>query len=645
MQAPFGTWTSPISANLVAEAANALLQVSVRDGTLYWLEMRPTEGGRYVLVKHDGQPRDVTPAEFNVRSRVHEYGGGSFTAVDRGAYFVNFSDQSLYHVDAERVVTRITQTEGLRYADCDAHPHQTLLACVREDHRGDGEALNTIVGINTGATETVQDTVLWDKSDFVAYPRFSPDGTQLAWISWDHPNMPWDHVQLWVAEVSAAGLLENVQQLNTGVDESILQPTWASDGTLYFLSDRSGWWNMHRWKGEATNPAIQPVHALEAELGDALWGLGSRFFALTSDTTALVSYHRNSTQTLALLSLTTGDLEPLDLPFVSFHSLAASGNKAYFIAGRENLPAAVVELNLDTKAHHIVHASGERAVADGYVSRSQPVSFSTASGETAHAYYYPPVNVDYSAPEGERPPLMIVMHGGPTGSTSPGFNIAKQFWTSRGIAVMDVNYRGSTGYGRAYRNRLQGTWGVADVQDAIAATEFAVQQGLADPQRLLIRGGSAGGFTVLAALASSGVFAAGANYYGVSDLTVLARDTHKFESRYLDSLIGPYPAEAEIYTARSPINALDSFSSPLITLQGLEDEIVPPNQSEKIFNALVNKGVAAAYLTYAGEQHGFRQAESIISSLEAELYFYGRVLGFEPAGELPAVDIVNLPQD
>ncbi len=641
MQAPYGTWSSPISAELVATAANALLSLSAEDNAVYWLEMRPEEGGRYVLVKGgSGQPVEVAPSQFNLRSRVHEYGGASYRVHNNTLYFTNFADQALYRQSPSTAAARLTASDGLRYADCDVHPDGGQLVCVREDHRGDAEPLNQIVLVplpDTGAAPG-DGNVIWSGGDFVAYPRFSADGSSLAWISWDHPNMPWDSVSLWVAGINAAGQLQNPVQLNPGEGDSVLQPTWAEDGTLYFLSDRSGWWNLHRWR----NGSVSAVHQTEAELGDALWTLGNRYFALHGNKQALISLHNEAGQKLALLSLDSGEHRVIDLPFVSYDSLAVAGNTAYFIAGRHDQPAAVVALDLNSDEHRIIHEAGDAGVPAAYISTAQALRFPTPGGYDAHAYYYPPRNADYRAPEGERPPLMVVMHGGPTGATSAAFSIAKQFWTSRGIAVIDVNYSGSTGYGRTYRNRLRGAWGEADVADAIAATRYAVDAGLADPDRLLIRGGSAGGFTTLAALAAGDVFAAGANYYGVSDLEVLARDTHKFESRYLDSLIGPYPAQQQVYKARSPINNLQSFTSPLITLQGLDDQIVPPNQSEMIFQALVDKGVPSAYLTFAGEQHGFRKAASITAALEAELYFYGKVLGFAPSGKLMEIDIVNL---
>ncbi len=635
---PYGAWASPISAELAASASNALLDLQLDGEDLYWLEMRPTEGGRYVLMRHTADGGDeITPAEFNVRTRVHEYGGKSFLVADGVVYFSNFADQALYRQAGGAVPERLTVSEDLRYADCTLDHHRNRLLCVREDHRGEGEAVNALaaVDLSGGANDG---ELLWQSSDFVGYPSLNSAGTQLAWISWDHPNMPWDNLALWLADVTPDGALANVRQLNVGVDESVLQPTWAADGTLYFLTDRSGWWNLHRFDGAE----IVAVHDLKAELGGPLWSLGTRWFALHAGNQALVEFGNAEISGLGLLDLSSGALEVLDLPYAGYAGLASRGNSLFFLAGREDGPGQLVEYDLASGTATVLHRSGEDVVDAGFLSRAQAISFPTAGGGEAYGFYYPPVNQNHQAPDGELPPLLVLMHGGPTGATGPQFSIAKQFWTSRGIAIVDVNYRGSTGYGRAFRQQLNGQWGVADLEDAVAATTYLVREGKADPERLLIRGGSAGGYTTLSALAFTDVFAAGANYFGVSDLTALAEHTHKFESRYLDSMVGPYPEAAEVYAARSPINALESFDAPLITFQGLEDRVVPPAQSEKIHSALQARGTPTAYVPFEGEQHGFRKAENNVTALQSELYFYGRVLGFTPHGDLPEVQIDNL---
>ena len=635
--APYGTWTSPISAALTASSSNGVLSLQLDEDNLYWWESRPLEGGRYVVMKNTVEgPVDVSPTEFNVRTRVHEYGGTSYIVVDGTVYFSNFADQALYVQSPGQAPTRVSESDGLRYADCTYDATHNRLLCVREDHRGDGEAVNSIVAIDLSGEPNDGD-VLWQESDFVGYPRVSSDGKQLAWISWDHPNMPWDNVALWLAPIEEDGFLGNPTRLNDDVDESVLQPTWAEDGTLYFLADRSGWWNMHRFNGNG----IEPVHQISAELGGPLWALGSKFFELLPEQKALIEYSNADGVSLGILDLVNGEIDSIDLPYVAYGSVTARDNTAYFLAGLADGPSQIVQLDLSSGEHNVIHETGEHVVAPEYLSIAEAITFPTANGE-AYAYYYAPTNADFAAPNDDLPPLLVLMHGGPTGATSPAFSLAKQFWTSRGFAIVDVNYRGSTGYGRAFRQALNEQWGVVDLEDAVAATEYLVKAQKADPNRLLIRGGSAGGYTTLSALAFTDVFAAGANYFGVSDLKALAEHTHKFESRYLDSMIGPYPEAAETYAARSPINSLDGFNSPLITFQGLEDKVVPPAQSELIYEAVKAKGTPTAYVAFEGEQHGFRSAENNITALESELYFYGKVLGFEPAGELPTVNIDNL---
>ena len=639
--APYGTWQSPVTAELTAGSSNAVIGLQTDGDDLYWWEARPLEGGRYVLMKYNGEgaATQITPDGFNVRTRVHEYGGTSYLVVDGTVYFSNFADQKLYQQVGESDPQALSLTDGMRYADCDFDVTRQRLLCVREDHTSEGEAVNSIVAVPVDAPNDGQ--VLWQESDFVGYPRISKDGATLAWTSWDHPNMPWDNLALWVADVDADGNLQNPRRVNEGIDESVLQPTWAEDGSLYCLTDRSGWWNMHR----LTDQGLQPVHSIDAELGGPLWALGLDFFQLIGTDRALIEYGNADGGGIGVLDLNTGLITDIEAEYVGFGSLQVQGETAYFLGSQAAGLTEVVSLNLTDLTQNVLHTTGEQVVADGYLSMAESITFPTAGGEVAYGYYYPPKNQDFQAPDGELPPLMVLMHGGPTGATSPAFSVAKQYWTSRGFAIVDVNYRGSTGYGRAYRQKLNGQWGIVDLEDAVAATEYLVAEGKADPNRLLIRGGSAGGYTTLSALAFTEVFAAGANYFGVSDLMALAEHTHKFESRYLDSMIGPYPEAAEVYEARSPINSLDGFNSPLITFQGLEDKVVPPAQSEMIYEAVKAKGTPTAYVAFEGEQHGFRKAENNIKALQSELYFYGQVLGFEPYGDLPEVEIDNMPVD
>lgn len=637
--APYGSWVSPLKAAALAEAGTRLGGFDLlADGSVIWLEARPAEKGRQVLVLGgpDGARCDLTPAEMNVRTRVHEYGGGDFLALDDAVVFSNFADQALYLQPLSGVPRRLTFEEGVRFADCTWDRRRERLIGVREDHRGDGEAKNGLAAVPIEGSEAGEP--LWQESDFVAYPRVSPDGTKLAWIAWDHPNMPWDDVALHVADIGADGELSGVTRVNAGISESVVQPEWAEDGALTFMADRGGFWNLYRLKDGVT----EAVLVRDADFAGPLWNFGFRFYALAGDGTALVTWSDTEGAHFGRLALSDGALTEVDTAYVGFHGLRIADGALWFIGDKAEGPSALVRLDLVRGTLEEVHAPEGLSLPPGTISFAEPVTFPTAGGRDAHALYYPPTNPDHAAPAGEKPPLIVRIHGGPTSAASPAFRAAWQFWTSRGFALVDVNYGGSTGYGRAYRERLKGNWGVTDVEDAVAAARHLASRGLADPERLIISGGSAGGYTTLAAHAFTDVFRAGASHYGVSDLEALARDTHKFEARYLDTLVGPYPQRTDLYRERSPIHHLDGFAAPMIFLQGLEDRIVPPAQSEAIVEALKRKGVPVAYLAFEGEQHGFRQAANIIRALEAELYFYGKVFGFEPADDIPPVPIDNL---
>jgi len=636
--APYGTWTSPIAATELTRSAVRIGDLRTSAGRVYWWESRPQRGGRYVLVTPDGRGgvRELTPDGFNVRTRVHEYGGSPYTVVGDTVYFSHWSDQRLYvHVPGS--APKALTPQGYRYADCVVDPGGARLYCVREDHTQPGEAQNALVAVPVGGGSAGQ--VLYSGSDFVAYPRVSPDGTRLAWISWNHPNMPWDTTTLHVADLSPEGL-RNVRTVAGGEDESVLEPNWDADGTLYFVSDRSDWWNLYRWKGDAA----QPVAPMQAEFAAPLWSLGQANYALTGRGQAVVRYSENAIDRLAVLDLASGRLRALDLPYTTLDSVQLlSSQTAYAIGASGTMGEAVIAVDLASGQHQIVHAPDDMKLPAALVSIGEPIEFPTAHGRTAHAFFYAPRNPAFEAPAGQKPPLLVKVHGGPTGHAQAMLDVGLQYWTSRGFAVVDVNYGGSSGYGRKYRERLNGQWGITDVEDVVAVVCYLAQSGRIDPQRAAIRGGSAGGYTTLAALAFENVFKAGANYYGVSDLEMLARETHKFESRYLDRLVAPLPQGKAVYVARSPLHHLDGFNEPLITFQGKEDRVVPPSQSRAIVDALRAKGVPVAYLEFDGEQHGFRKAENIVRATEAELAFYGRVFGFTPAGNLPEVHIDNLP--
>ncbi len=633
--APYGSWKSPISTELITAHTIGLAQVTMDGDDVYWLESRPLEGGRNALMKASpgGEVRECLPAGFNVRTRVHEYGGGAYVVLDGVIYFVHFADQRLYRQQPGGEPQALTPAEACRYADFVLDAPRSRLICVREDHRGGGEPVNTLVSIPLEGGSAGE--VLVSGFDFVSSPRLSPDGSKLAYLTWNHPNMPWDGTTLWVAEIRADGTLEEAQAVAGGERESIFQPEWSPDGVLHFVSDRTGWWNLYRLNADGA----EALYPLEAEFGLPQWAFGMRTYAFLTPREVLCAFTQNGLWSLARLDTETKTLTPFDLPLTAFTDVCAAGGQAAFLAGSPQQPWSVWRFDPHSGTGTVVKRSFEPTLSPAYFSIPRPVEFPTENGLTAHALFYPPANPDFTAPAGELPPLRVLSHGGPTAATNAVLNYRIQYWTSRGFAVLDVNYGGSTGYGRAYRERLRGNWGIVDVDDCCNGARWLAAQGLVDGRRLTISGGSAGGFTTLAALVFREVFAAGAGHFGVSDLEALARDTHKFESRYLDSLVGPYPERRDLYQARSPIHHTERLATPILLLQGDSDPIVPPNQSEKMFQAARARGVPAAYLLFEGEQHGFRKAENIRRAFEAELYFYARIFGFQPADEIAPVEI------
>ncbi|HET7509638.1 MAG TPA: prolyl oligopeptidase family serine peptidase [Solirubrobacterales bacterium] len=649
--APYGSWSSPIDAATVARSGRRLGAATIApDGAVWWAEGRPDEGGRVVLMRRPpgGEPETVTPAGTNVRTRVHEYGGGAWCLVDSDlVLFVDFEDQRLYRLQlGEEPVTVTpdpTEPAALHYADMRPSPDGQIVVCVRETH-GEGEAVNEIVSLPLDGSAEPQ--VLASGRDFYSFPRISPDGSWLAWTCWDHPNMPWDGSELWVAPLEDPG---QERLVAGGAEESIFQPEWGPEGRLHFASDRDGWWNLYRARepgAELSGEEGTLVQLTEeqADFAHPQWLFGGATFAfLESGAIACVRCERGE-ERLFLLEPEGWEPADLGLPFTSFGYpvLSTRGSKVAFAAASPESEAAVVLHDVASAETEVVRTSSDEPVDPAYVSRPRPVEFATGEGEVAYGFYYPPANPEFEAPEGERPPLIVESHGGPTSHVTPALSREYLYWTSRGIGVVDVNYRGSSGYGREYRNKLRGAWGVVDTEDCVNAALHLAEQREADGARLAIRGGSAGGYATLCALTYHDDFAAGASYYGVADTEALARDTHKFESRYLDRLIGPYPERADLYRERSPINHVEQLQVPVILFQGLEDEVVPPNQAETMVAALTRNGVPHAYLAFEGEQHGFRRAETNIRCLEAELYFYGRIMGFEPAGNPESVKIVGL---
>ncbi len=641
--APYGSWKSPITSDLIVGGTIGLSQIVLDGEDIYWVEQRPSERGRNVIVRRtrDGQTLDVNPAPFNARTRAHEYGGGAFTVSDGVVYFSNYADQRLYRMDARGGEAQaLSPALDLRYADGVVDRRSHRMIAVREDHTRDGEAVNTLVGIDLEGDEQKGGDVLASGNDFYASPALSTDGTRLAWLTWNHPNMPWDGTELWTAELTTSGIVRDAQRVVGGLQESIFQPQWSPDGMLYFISDRTGWWNINRIR----NGQVESVHQRTAEFGAAQWQFGLSTYAFESAERILCRYGENGRAHLATLDTNTGELTDLETPFTEIWGVHAQSGRVVFGGGSPTEPASVVLLDLATSELQVLRRASSVHVEANYLSIPHAIEFPTEHNLTAHAFFYPPHNEDFAAADGEQPPLLVKVHGGPTGSTSTTFNLNIQFWTSRGFAVLDVNYGGSTGYGREYRQRLNGQWGVVDLDDSVNGARYCITQGWVDGKRLCIDGGSAGGYTTLAVLTFRDVFRAGASYFGVSDLEALAKETHKFESRYLDSMIGPYPARRDLYVERSPIHHIERLATPLILFQGLEDKVVPPNQAELMFDAVKRKGVPVAYIAYEGEQHGFRQAKNIKRTLDAELYFYSKVFGFPLADEIEPVQIENLPE-
>jgi dipeptidyl aminopeptidase/acylaminoacyl peptidase len=636
---PCGTWPSPITAERIAAGSRRLAQPFCHQGAVFWLEGRPEEGGRSALMRwRDGQVECLTPRAYSVRSRAQEYGGGACSpGPGSSLFFVNDADQGIYQQelgDKDPRIDLLVEIEDVRFADLLWDPWRERLIAICEDARDPGaEPRASIVAIDpSGGLDT-----LAEGEDFYASPRLSPNGRYLAWLSWNHPDMPWDSSRLWVAEFKGNGELAGPIEAAGGGDESICQPEWAPDGSLCFVSDRDdGWWNLYRWDGETSTPMTQE----QAEFGLPQWQFGMRSWAFCGDGALLCA--RTSRGLWHLARLRDGRLQDIAEEWTTIAHLHAADGQAVALAGSPERPASVLRIDPDSGSTEVLAQSTDIELEPALLSRPEPIRFPTGDGEEAYGLFYPPANPKCRVPDGERPPLIVKCHGGPTGATDSALDLRIQFWTSRGFAVVDVNYRGSTGYGRAYRRRLYGGWGEIDVGDCAAAARHLAESGRADPERLLISGSSAGGYTALAALSFTDVFAAGASHYGIGDLEALDRGTHKFESRYTQRLVGPWPESRALWHARSPLRQAERLDCPVIFFQGDEDKVVPPDQAEAMAGALRERGIPVAHVVFKGEGHGFRRAENIRDSLNMELSFYGRVLGFEPADSVPALNIENL---
>ncbi len=636
--APYGTWVSPVSVELMTRAAIGLGSLNVDGQDLYWLEARPSENGRTVLCRRraDGAIDELTPAPFNVGSRVHEYGGGTYTVAAGIVVFSERTNGSVWVIEAGHPPRPIETPQGCRYADfeCDL-PRRRVLA-VREDHRDrpptDPKAAIVALPLDPGGTEAI----LVEGPDFVSSPRLSPDGATLCWIAWNHPGMPWDGTKLFVAGVAGDGAVETASLVAGETPEAIVQPEWQDSGALFFCSDRTGWWNLYVLR----DGKIEPVAPVEAEIGGPHWVFRQRFYEFLADGRIAASIVRAGIRSAVLI--TDGKIAPLDIGQVQECPRRLGAGLAFIATPPAAPPSICILPSIGGGAPSIVRSAAPAVVPEDTISRGEPIQFATRGG-VAHAFWYPPKNRDYTGPAGELPPLVVLSHGGPTSMTNNGFSLSVQWWTSRGFGVVDVNYGGSTGFGRAYRERLTRQWGVVDVEDCAAAANHLAERGLVDPARLVIRGGSAGGFTTLAALTTLNLFKAGASHYGVGDLMLLANDTHKFESRYLDQLIGPLPQAQALYNERSPVNHVGQIACPVIFFQGEDDKTVPPNQAETMVAAMTARGLSVAYYAFTGEGHGFRKAETLRRVLELELDFYGRVFGFTAPGLSERVEIANMP--
>ena len=641
--APYGSWKSPITLDMVAHGTVNLMRIALDGPDTYWAEVRPAEDGRTVIVKRhpNGHLEDVTPPGFSSVSMVNEYGTRSFTVADGVVYFSNGSDQRVYRHRPGEAPVPITPAGEFRYGSKVFNRRLGRIICIRENHTDPDEdhPLSEIVAIDVEGRHAPE--VLLADNDFHSSPCLSPDGRQLAWLTWDHPNMPWDGTELWMAALREDGSMGEPEFVAGGIDEAVIQPEWSLTGDLCFISDRTDWANLYRWRdGE-----VEPIYPMEAEFARSNWWVGMCSYGFDSPNSLICSYSHRGHWSLARVSLDDKRLTPIDFPHweMGHGDLQVDPGRVVLVAGSPVQPMSLMEVNLEDGAVEVLRVEYEEDLPPGYTSLPETVAFPTDNDETAHAFFYPPANRDYVAPDGDKPPMVVLCHGGPYSAASADLNLTTQYWTSRGVAVMDVNYGGSTGYGRHYRERLIGEWGVVDVDDCVNAALYAVGRGDADGQRVAISGGSAGGFTALASLAFRDVFKAGASYFGVSDLEALLSGIHKFDAHSLVGLVGPYPLYRRRYIQRSPINFPEYTTCPVIFFQGLEDTIVPAIQSEEMFNTLKASGVPTAYLAFEGEYHGFRMAETIKTCLSAEFYFYSQIFGFQPADDLEHVPIENFP--
>jgi len=639
MKSHYGSWESTITPEKITEGGLRFSEIRSSGSDLYFLEGRPEESGRYVIVKQasDGKISDAIPKEFNSRNAVHEYGGGSYAVGQKNIYFTNWNDQRIYKVNGENVnpITKEPPFEkSIRYSDLTLSIDEEWLFCVRETHFEKEEAKNELVAIST--TENSQ-IVLCTGRDFYSSPRINPTNKEICWLEWDHPNMPWDGTELFIANFDLDGLSE-IKFIDGSKNISIIQPEWSDSGELIYISDESGWWNLKKYSENTTATILDE----ETDHGEPAWNFGVRTYFLKDDYIYLRGSSKNNNKGLIRKINISGEIiEEIEVLHTSIGGLTHHENKALYIGASPVSNSEIVSYDLMKKNEETIKESNPVKIDIEEISIPEEISFPTTQNAIAYGYFYKPKNKNFQGESEEKPPLLVISHGGPTSATSNALNLSIQYWTNRGIAVADINYRGSTGYGKKFRDSLKGNWGVYDTDDCIAAVDHLSEKGLVDSSRVAIKGGSAGGYTTINALTFHDRFAVGATYYGIADLSVFIDDTHKFESKYLESLIGKYPEEKEIYYERSAINFTDQLSCPMIIFQGTEDKIVPPSQAEIMAQGLRDKKIPFSLIMYEGEQHGFRQSKNIISSLESELYFYSKVLGFKPFDKLNEIEIEN----
>lgn len=626
--ASYGTWNSPISAEDISIGSTSKMNMLIDEGNTYYVEMRPANKGRYTIVKRDteGKLHDITSPDFNVRTFVHEYGGGAFTVKNGVVYASSAADSAIYVIHPGKDPIKLTEgqrkvedkLEGTRFADLIA-TSKGLIAVGEHHEKGKNvENFLALIDLKTGKYQRIASGY-----DFYSSPAISPDGKKLAWISWNHPYMPWTNTELWTADIDDKGMLANSKRIAGDIAESIFQPQWSPDGILYFVTDRDkGWWNIHRYNGNT----IENVLQIKAEVGEPLWIFGRSTYAFLGKSRIVFAYNSDGVWRIGLLNLDTKQWRPLGNNGVLIQQVRSGKDFVQFLESYADQGEALIQVDDKPDAPMHILLTTEQKVLAGYISKAEHIAF-PSNGRTAYGFYYPPQNKDFEGPKDERPPLVVMVHGGPISQARGAFQIKHQYWTSRGFAILDVNYGGSTGYGREYRNLLNRNWGIIDVEDSINGAEFLAAKGLVDKNKLVIRGGSAGGFTTLAALTRGNTFKAGANYYGVADITALAHDTHKFEKHDMEELVGKYPQEKDRWIARSPLHSVNKIVSPLIIFQGEDDKIVPKNQSQMIYDALKAKGITTEIHIYPGEEHGFRQAANIIHSLKRESEFYLEVFG------------------